>query len=85
MLSSVADPSGQQCPPASGRGETCVCQADGGFIDITECERGVEALTKRTDPAMATSSELKSLDCLPPDVIHNVTTYLPAAEGETGS
>ena len=36
LLSSVdADPSGSKCPPASGRGETCVCQADGGIIDRT--------------------------------------------------
>ena len=37
LLKSVTadDPSGSRCPSASGREETCVCQADGGIIDLT--------------------------------------------------
>ena len=36
LLRSVsADPSGTRCPSASGREETCVCQTDGGIIDLT--------------------------------------------------
>ena len=32
---SLADPTGTKCPPAPGRTESCVCQAQDGVIDIT--------------------------------------------------
>ena len=31
----LAQPTGTKCPPASGRTETCVCQAPGGIINLT--------------------------------------------------
>ena len=37
LLRSVTadEPPGNKCSPASGREETCVCQVDGGIIDLT--------------------------------------------------
>ena len=31
----TADPSGTQCEAAPGRDESCVCQTEGGVIDLT--------------------------------------------------
>ena len=35
VLPASADPTGTKCAPAPGRTETCVCQTQGGVIDMT--------------------------------------------------